>query len=57
LNCSHPTPYDENSNLIGSDTDRTDDCVVRWNPRWTGPFQIKIKNLGRVYNRYVLISN
>lgn len=49
--------YDENGNLIGSDTDRSDDCIVRWSPRWTGPFRIKIKNLGRVYNRYVLVTN
>jgi hypothetical protein len=49
--------YDENGNLIGSDTDRSDDCVVRWSPRWTGPFRIKIKNLGGVYNRYVLVTN
>lgn len=49
--------YDENGNFITSDTDRTDDCVVAFNPRWTGTFYIKIKNLGRVYNRYVLVTN
>lgn len=49
--------YDENGNLVGSDTDYGDDCVVVWNPRWTGPFTIKVKNLGRVYNRYSLAVN
>ena len=48
--------YDENGNLIVSDTDYTDDCYVRFYPRWTGTFRIKIVNRGGVYNRYVLIS-
>ena len=34
-----------------------DDCYVSWTPSWTGAFKIKIKNLGNVYNRYVLITN
>lgn len=49
--------YDNNGNLIGSDTDYTDDCYVSWTPRWTGNFVIKVVNRGRVYNRYVLITN
>ena len=49
--------YDENGNFITSDTDSTDNCVCTFNPRWTGPFTIKIKNYGNVYNRYVLITN
>ncbi|MDY4512810.1 MAG: hypothetical protein SPE10_05105 [Paludibacteraceae bacterium] len=49
--------YDENGNLIVSDTDYTDDCYVRFYPRWTGMFRIKIVNRGGVYNRYVLITN
>ena len=48
--------YDENGNLIDSDT-YTDDCVCSFTPRWTGTFYIKIKNRGRVYNNYVLITN
>ena len=44
--------YDENGNLIGSDTDGSDDCVVRFNPRWTGVFRIEVRNLGSVYNQY-----
>lgn len=48
---------DENGNLIGSDTDYTDRCLVEWVPKWTGPFRIRIKNRGRVYNRYTLLTN
>jgi len=49
--------YDHNGNLVASDTDYSDDCVVAWTPRWTGNFTIKIKNRGRVYNNYVMTVN
>ena len=49
--------YDERGNLIASDTDRSDECVVAWTPRWTGPFIVRVKNLGGVYNRYRMITN
>jgi hypothetical protein len=49
--------YDENGNLITDDDDYTDDCVLTWVPSWTGPFTIKIKNRGGVYNQYVLATN
>ncbi len=49
--------YDENGNLIESDTDYTDDCVVRWVPAWTGTFIIKIVNRGALYNNYVIWTN
>ena len=49
--------YDENGNLITSDVDYTDQCVCTFQPRWTGPFVIKIVNRGRVYNHYVLVTN
>ncbi len=49
--------YDENNNLIAYDNDGIDDCVVSFTPKWTGLFYVKIKNLGRVYNRYVLLTN
>lgn len=44
--------YDENGNLIASDTDYTDSCLLEWQPRWTGPFTLAISNLGPVYNNY-----
>ena len=49
--------YDENGNLIASDTDYTDDCYVRFAPRWTGLFRIKIVNRGGVYNNYAIVTN
>ncbi len=49
--------YDANGNFITSDTDSSDYCVVSFTPRWTGTFYIKIKNLGRVYNNYTIITN
>lgn len=49
--------YDENGNLIESDTDYSDDCYVKWFPRWTGVFKVRIKNLGNVYNEYLMLTN
>jgi hypothetical protein len=49
--------YDENGNLICSDEDATDVMLCEWEPAWTGPFLIEIKNLGRVRNRYEIITN
>jgi hypothetical protein len=48
---------DENGNQICSDTDNTDTMLCRWTPAWTGTFQIRIKNYGRVYNAYKLAVN
>jgi hypothetical protein len=45
---------DEFGNVIASDTGYTDTCEVVWLPRWTGPFTIRVVNLGAVYNRYVI---
>jgi hypothetical protein len=47
--------YDENGNLITSDTDSTDDCVLTFTPKWTGEFRIEVKNLGSVYNEYSIV--
>ncbi len=49
--------YDQNGNLIVSDTRAGDYCGVHWTPRWTGPFRIRVVNLGRVWNRYVIATN
>ena len=49
--------YDSNGNLIAKDDDYTDDCYVRWCPRWTGRFIVKIINRGPLYNRYVILTN
>ena len=49
--------YDSNGNLIDHDTDYTDDCYVRWVPKWTGRFRILVVNRGGVYNHYAIITN
>lgn len=49
--------YDSNGNLIVKDDDYTDDCYVRWVPKWTGNFRIKILNRGPIYNEYVFFTN
>jgi hypothetical protein len=49
--------YDESGNLIASDTDDSDDCVVTWVPRWTGQFTIKVVNRGYTHNSFRLRTN
>lgn len=49
--------YDENGNLIGSDDDYSDECVVRWVPKWTGTFIIKVVNRGALYNNFAIWTN
>jgi hypothetical protein len=53
--CLELRVYDENGNLIAADTfgfgDRRE---VNIRPYWTGPFMVRIKNLGPVSNTYVL---
>jgi hypothetical protein len=49
--------YDQNGNLVASDDDNSDDCMVRFVPRWTGDFTIKVVNRGRYANRYTLGTN
>jgi hypothetical protein len=49
--------YDSNGNLIAKDEDYSDDCYVSWVPKWTGRFVVKVVNRGRLYNRYVILTN
>lgn len=42
------------SGLIASDTDSTDQCVVVFRALTSGYFEIRIKNLGSVYNHYTV---
>ena len=49
--------YDQNGNLIASDTDYTDQCVCRWVPAWTGSFRIRIVNRGAVYSDFAIATN
>lgn len=48
---------DQAGNRICSATGPGDDEICRWTPRWTGPFRIRVRNLGTVYNEYRLWSN
>lgn len=49
--------FDENDNLIVSDENPDDNCSCTFIPEETGTYTIKIVNTGRVYNRYILITN
>lgn len=49
--------YDQNGNLIASDTDYTDQCVCRWVPAWTGAFRIRIVNRGAIYSDFAIATN
>ena len=49
--------YDDNGNLVASDTDFSDNCYVSWTPRRSGYFTVKIKNLGNVPNCYLLMKD
>lgn len=49
--------YDANGHLIASDDDYTDGCFVQFTPRWTGRFSVRVKNRGRLYNRYAIATN
>ena len=47
-----PAATCENGNLIDCDTDATDFCVLTVTPRWSGPFTLEVRNLGRRANLY-----
>jgi hypothetical protein len=49
--------YDENGNMVCSDTDGTDRMICAWTPRWTGNFTIRVRNWGGVYNQYSIVTN
>lgn len=49
--------YDSSGNLIEKDDDYSDDCYVRWVPKWTGAFTVKVANRGGVYNKYIMLTN
>lgn len=48
--------FDENGNLICRSVRAGDDEGCSFRPRWTGRFRIEVRNLGDVYNRYVLVA-
>lgn len=48
--------YDANGNLIVSDDDGTDECLVSFVAYRTHTFTVRIRNRGRVYNCYTLCA-
>jgi hypothetical protein len=49
--------HDENGNAIVKDDDGSDHCYVRFVPRWTGKFTVRVVNRGTVYNNYIIRTN
>lgn len=49
--------FDEYENLVTSDTDYTDHCVLMWTPPRTGAYYVKVTNLGTVWNGIVVTTN
>jgi hypothetical protein len=53
--CLELRVYDRFDNLIASDTlGFGDDRLVRFRPGFTGQYKIKVKNIGNVYNKFVM---
>ena len=48
--------YDENGNLIASDTGFSDQASVAIRPYWTGRFTIRVVNRGSVYNEFTVCA-
>ena len=46
--------YNPEGRLVAKDDDTTDICIVNFTPEETGQYQLKIVNLGNVYNEYKL---
>lgn len=49
--------YDQNGRLVAKDDDYTDQCYVSFYPYSTASYTIVVKNRGRVYSNYWLLSN
>jgi hypothetical protein len=49
--------YDDNDILIGKDDDATSLCEVSWVPRYEGPFQLVIRNVGTTWERFLVLAN
>jgi hypothetical protein len=49
--------YDQDGYLVASDTDRSDWCYVSWYAGRTQRYRVEVRNLGGVWNEYVLTTN
>src|SRR5262245_670868 len=56
--CLELRVYDEFGNLVASDTlGLGDDRMVLITPKWTGQFKVKVANLGKVSNKYIIVMD
>lgn len=49
--------YNSAGTLVAYDNDYTDYCILDWYQSSAGTVRLEIRNLGRVYNQYVLTTN
>ncbi len=49
--------YDASGTLVAYDNDLTDYCILDWYQASTGAIRLEIRNLGDVYNEYILSTN
>ncbi len=49
--------YNSSGTLVAYDNDLTDYCILDWYQPSTGTIRMEIRNLGDVYNQYVLSTN
>ena len=49
--------YDQNGHEITRTSGPGSNCLVQFVPRWTGPFRVRVVNLGYVYSDYILMTN
>lgn len=49
--------YNSSGTLVAYDNDLTDYCILDWYQASTGTIRLEIRNLGDVYNQYILSTN
>ena len=49
--------YDDRKNIVATDIDNTDVCLLLWVPDRTSRFIIEIRNLGDVNNEFLIKAN
>jgi hypothetical protein len=49
--------YNADGYLVASDSDDSDKCYLTWRPQYTSSYKIVVKNRGKVYNNFVLMTN
>lgn len=49
--------YDNYGNLVGSDTDYSDEAYFYWTPRRDTEYKVRVVNRGSVYNKFTVVTN